>query len=343
MRFAGVPEYVECADNDMKNFFECREIMVCVVGGTSYQQILASRLPRRQIVIVDGWQTLYGGLRDGVCNVIAAEGVSLGERNVRAFGYTGNYSVGNSFFSKIPLAIATRDDDPEWSDFVGSVVHAIFVAEYHGITQETSHLTSEAFISGASLFGDAYENMFEDVISVVGNFAEMYERHAESAMARRGGLTLINNGSTGLLFSNPFGFLENEGPGPTEGGTMESIVQRGKLHCGVRTGRPGFAEIHELPGGNGNLNATGFDVDFCRALATSLFSGSVDQVDFIELKSEASGFIALAEGYVDVLAGGRWTLQNDVMEPATGQGYSFSQPYFYGAEVPADIAGAERG
>lgn len=54
MRFAGVPRLVECADNDMKNFFECRDLMVCVVAGSSYHNVLSQRLPKRQIIDVDG-------------------------------------------------------------------------------------------------------------------------------------------------------------------------------------------------------------------------------------------------------------------------------------------------
>ena len=33
MRFAGVPKYVQCADDDMKNFFECRDITADAVAG----------------------------------------------------------------------------------------------------------------------------------------------------------------------------------------------------------------------------------------------------------------------------------------------------------------------
>lgn len=345
LRFAGVPKYVQCADNDMKNFFECREILACVVGGSSYHYILSQRLPKRQIQVVDGWQTLYGGLRDGLCNIIAAEGVSLGIQNVRAFGYMGNYTIGRSLYSKIPLSMVTRSDSPQWSDFVNAIINVILASEQAGITQNTSEKVSDLFISGAPLFGEQYANMFEDVVATIGNFDEMFERHASSAVPREG-LTLLNNGTTALLFSHPFGLIINEGPGPTSFGTLAAIVERGKLRCAIRSGRPGFAQVSSVAGGelyvNETANITGLDVEFCRALSTSLFSGSVDGVEFFEAKTESDAFALLADGYVDVAAGMHWTLQNDVNEPSTGKGFSFSQPYFYGSDSVTDASDPTR-
>ena len=341
LRFAGVPGFVACADDDMKNFFECRDLMVCVVGGSSYHYVLSQRLPRRQIQVVDGWQTMYGGLRDGLCNLIAAEGVSLGVNNVRAFGYTGNYSVGSSLYSKIPLSMVTRSDSPEWTDFINTIINIVLAAEQAGITQNTSQLASDLLISGESLFGEQYANMFVDVVATIGNYAELFDRHAASTVPREG-LSLMNNGSTGLLFSHPFGLINNEGPGPSRGGTLEAILERGKLRCAIRPSRPGFAQVLLKSSASEPLSTisnitTGLDADFCRALATSVFSGSVDAIDFFEASSEIDAFELLAGGHVDVAAGMQWTVQNDVNQPTTGQGFSFSQPYFYGSEFQADI------
>lgn len=329
LRFAGEPKYVQCMDDDMKNFFECRGVSVCVVHGSSYHAILSYRLPKRQLQVVYDWKTLYGGLGDGLCNVIASEGLSLSESNVRSFGYTGNYTIGRSLHSKVPLSVVTRNDDPQWSSFVLCVMQAVLIAEEIGITQTDSHMVSETFISGATLFGEPFSNMFENVVATIGNYGELYERHVASTVIREG-LTLLNNGSTGLLFAMPFGSATNEGPGPLSGGTMEDIMGRGVLRCAVEKGRPGFA--HSLSG----VTVAGLDVDMCRALAASLFSGSVDLIELIEVRTEAEGYSTLAAGAADVLAGARWTVQNQVMEPTTGQGYAFSQPYFYGPDDPEE-------
>ena len=76
--------------------------------------------------------------------------------------------------------------------------------------------------------------------------------------------------------------------------------------------------------------ATGMDVDYCIALAGSLFGGSEGSLEFVSLDSQSDGFRKLADGEVDVFAGGTWNLANDINEPTTGLGFSFSQPYFYG-------------
>ena len=78
------------------------------------------------------------------------------------------------------------------------------------------------------------------------------------------------------------------------------------------------------------LPTTGFDVDFCRAVAAAIFDGELEnKVEFADL-SNADAFSSLANGDVDVLS--RITtanLERDVMERDTGVGFSFTQPTFY--------------
>merc|ERR1712032_1706573 len=40
-------------------------------------------------------------------------------------------------------------------------------------------------------------------------------------------------------------------------------------------------------------------------------------------------FMALSNGTIDVLSGGRLNLANDVLEGTTGEGFTFTQSYFY--------------
>src|SRR6202451_1454830 len=47
--------------------------------------------------------------------------------------------------------------------------------------------------------------------------------------------------------------------------TLKRTVRRGEVVCGVNTGLPGFS----IPDDKGNW--TGFDVDFCRAVAAAIF------------------------------------------------------------------------
>jgi len=100
----------------------------------------------------------------------------------------------------------------------------------------------------------------------------------------------------GLIYSASFGDIQNTGPGPIRGGTLERIIERGTLQCGVRPNRKGFAEKI--------INTwNGFDVDYCRVLASSIFQSDRNAVECLPYAdSIGSLFQALANGTIDVAA-----------------------------------------
>ncbi len=75
--------------------------------------------------------------------------------------------------------------------------------------------------------------------------------------------------------------------------TLETVRERGELLCGVNPGLTGFATVD--PQGNWS----GFDVGYCRAVASAVF-GDASRVAFVPL-SARERFDALREGRVDVL------------------------------------------
>src|ERR1700688_4579487 len=60
--------------------------------------------------------------------------------------------------------------------------------------------------------------------------------------------------------------------------TLKRTIRRGEVLCGVNTGLPGFS----IPDDKGNW--TGFDVDFCRAVAAAIFDDP-KKAKFIPLDS----------------------------------------------------------
>ncbi len=83
--------------------------------------------------------------------------------------------------------------------------------------------------------------------------------------------------------------------------TLTAVKARGSLVCGVNEGLPGFANIDERG------IWTGFDVDFCRAIAAAIF-GDPKKVKLVPLSADAR-FQALPEGKIDVLArNSTWTM-----------------------------------
>ncbi|HYA66348.1 MAG TPA: amino acid ABC transporter substrate-binding protein [Burkholderiaceae bacterium] len=85
------------------------------------------------------------------------------------------------------------------------------------------------------------------------------------------------------------------------GETLAQVKSRGALHCGVGEDSPGFASKDSTG------HWTGFDVDFCRAVAAAIF-GDAGKVTFIPLRA-SERFPALQARSIDLLVRQTtWTL-----------------------------------
>lgn len=111
------------------------------------------------------------------------------------------------------------------------------------------------------------------------------------------------------------------------GVTLETVQARGNLICGVNSQVPGFGYV------DANGNYSGFDVDYCRALAAAIF-GDPSKVEFRPVTA-AERFTALQSGEIDILSRNTtWSLVRD-----TELGGNFVHTTFYdgqGMMVPAD-------
>ena len=93
------------------------------------------------------------------------------------------------------------------------------------------------------------------------------------------------------------GFACSAGSSPT----LTAVKARGSLVCGVNEGLPGFSNVDERG------VWTGFDVDFCRAIAAAIFANP-KKVKLVPLSADAR-FQALEQGKIDVLArNSTWTM-----------------------------------
>jgi len=99
--------------------------------------------------------------------------------------------------------------------------------------------------------------------------------------------------------------------------TLNTVKSRGILNCGSNTGMAGYG-IADRQG-----NWTGFDVDFCRALAAAIFDDP-NKVKFIPTTGQ-NRFTALQSGDVDVLnRNTTWTSSRD-----TSLGLNFTGTTYY--------------
>jgi general L-amino acid transport system substrate-binding protein len=129
-----------------------------------------------------------------------------------------------------------------------------------------------------------------------------------------------------------------EGTGPSEGGRLALVQERGQLICGVNGTLAGFSFLDE----NGEMR--GFDADFCRALAAAVL-GDATAVEFRSLSADQRG-PALQTGEVDVLIRNTtWTVSRDtswgLFAPTTFyDGQAIMVNASVGAETLEDLAGA---
>ena len=99
--------------------------------------------------------------------------------------------------------------------------------------------------------------------------------------------------------------------------TLRKVRARGELLCGVNTGLPGFSN----PDAQGEW--TGFDVDFCRAVAAAIFDDPT-KVKFIPLDA-SERFKELRDRKIDILSrNSTWNLSREL-----GFGLHFAAVSYY--------------
>jgi general L-amino acid transport system substrate-binding protein len=122
--------------------------------------------------------------------------------------------------------------------------------------------------------------------------------------------------------------------------TLKRTVRRDAVLCGVNTGLPGFS----IPDDKGNW--TGFDVDFCRAIAAAIFNDP-KKVTFVALDANER-FKELQNRKVDVLArNSTWSMSRetnyDLYFPAVAyyDGEGFMVPKARNKDSALDLDGSK--
>ncbi|SEC31681.1 general L-amino acid transport system substrate-binding protein [Rhizobiales bacterium GAS191] len=102
----------------------------------------------------------------------------------------------------------------------------------------------------------------------------------------------------------------------TQAGTLDTVVARGQLICGINPNLPGFGQ----PDKDGQFK--GFNADLCRAIAGAVL-GDPAKVKFMPLTAPLR-FQALASGGVDLLThNSTWTMQRDTAAGLHFTGFTF--------------------
>ena len=114
--------------------------------------------------------------------------------------------------------------------------------------------------------------------------------------------------SAALLFGSTFA---------AHAGTLDDVKARGVVRCGIAPNNPGFAFT------DNQGNQRGFDIDFCRAIASAVF-GDPKKVE-LHVVEPRDAFTVLTTGGVDVLTHRfTWSFNRD-----NGGGVEFPLTVFY--------------
>lgn len=128
-------------------------------------------------------------------------------------------------------------------------------------------------------------------------------------------------------------------PAAADAGTLDDIKNRGTLNCGVNPNLPGFSVEDD------RQEWSGFDVDYCRALAAAVL-GDANAVTFVPLTARER-FQGLQSGQVDVLMRDTaWTMARDTVFGLTFTGVTyyngigFMVPRSLGVDSALQLTGA---
>lgn len=104
--------------------------------------------------------------------------------------------------------------------------------------------------------------------------------------------------------------------------TLDAVIERGTLRCGVNETVPGFGFLTA----EGAIE--GFDIDFCKAIAVAVFNDAAAEPELIPISADER-FNALRAGEYDVLTRNTtWTSSRDGAE-----GVAFTHVNFYDGQA----------
>ena len=195
--------------------------VVCVAGGTTSEGNVATEFARRglappEVLSFDDVNLLQTAFQEGRCDGWSSDRSQL-------TGLRSNYPDGPDLlvilpdnFSKEPLAPAVRDGDSQWAQAVEWAVFATIQAEEFGITsdnvdemRDTSTDPAVLQFLGVEVDGAVLdpglglpEDFAYQVVSQVGNYGEIYERHIAPLGLDRGENEIWTEG--GLLYAPPY-------------------------------------------------------------------------------------------------------------------------------------------
>ena len=204
-------------DSGIETLADLGDGTVCVYKGvTSLPNLEEERATRGLDFEIRTFATLessFMALYDGMCDAISTDTLIMGSVLQATAPDPDAYVIPDQRLSKEPLSPVVKAGNPEWTEAVRWVVHALIAAEELGVTAdnaadlaETSENAAVRRLLGAE--GDFGERLGLDkawalrAIQAVGNYGELYARTLTAEMGLARGRNALHD-EGGLLWAPP--------------------------------------------------------------------------------------------------------------------------------------------
>jgi general L-amino acid transport system substrate-binding protein len=207
------------ADSGLTSLQDLEGGTICVQQGTTTELNLADVMSTEGIsyspAVFGDLNATYSAYAEGRCDAVTSDQSQLSSAARAVLPDPDNHTILELTLSKEPLAPAVRHGDDQWYDIVKWTVFATFAGEEYGVDStnvdtmldtdnpEVRRLLGTEGDLGQQLGLD--NNFAYNVISMVGNYAEIYDRNlgeGTPTFIPRGLNSLYTEG--GLLYSPPF-------------------------------------------------------------------------------------------------------------------------------------------
>lgn len=207
------------ADSGFESIEDMDGTVICVAAGTTTEGNVASEFARlgitSEVLSFEDTDLIQEAFSSGRCDGWSSDASQLtGLRSAFPDG-PDSLVIFPDVFSKEPLAAAVRDGDSGWAQAAGWAIFATIQAEEFGIdsTNVDSFLDSDnpaiAAFLGVEVDGAVLDpglglptDFAYQVISQVGNYGEIFDRHLAPLGLERGLNELWFNG--GILYAPPY-------------------------------------------------------------------------------------------------------------------------------------------
>jgi general L-amino acid transport system substrate-binding protein len=187
---------------------------ICVQSGTTTELNITDAMTSRELdfelIPLETSADSFTAFEGGQCDVLTSDKSQLAALRASAAD-PSLYEILPDTLSKEPLGPMWIEGDPQWGDVVAWTVFATFYAEEIGMTQDnmgdfmgTDDPAIARFVGeegGLGSFIGLNDSFAADVISAVGNYGEIYERHLTPLGITREGTLNAQYTDGGLIYA----------------------------------------------------------------------------------------------------------------------------------------------